>query len=128
MKKQEIMDNCIKQMIFEDFLLVYADLIKKLLCDQSFLSIIDYIQNGVPEEIEFCANNETPAFKNFKDCIGQALFESQAYPRCVAYSYIVDSVKEKGVANRGMPYATKSAAISVYYAIRYYQIAKSSRV
>lgn len=58
MTKQEIMTNCLKQMIFDEFLSLYGDAIKVLLKDQSFLHTIRQIHKGVPEEIEFCSDNQ----------------------------------------------------------------------
>ena len=41
MKKQEIMTNCLKQMIFDEFLSLYAEAIKGLLKDQNFYTRFD---------------------------------------------------------------------------------------
>lgn len=127
MTKQEIMTNCLKQMIFDEFLPLYGDAIKALLKDQSFLYTVRQIRRGVPEEIEFCSDNQNLDLRKFKNRIGEIVFESQAYFHCPEYRFIVDDVKKKGVAARGTPYTMKSAAISTYYAIRFYEISRTDR-
>lgn len=127
MTKQEIMTNCLKQMIFDEFLSLYGDAIKVLLKDQSFLHTIRQIHKGVPEEIEFCSDNQNLELRKFKNRIGEMVFESQAYFHCPEYRFIVDDVKKKGLSARGTPYTTKSAAISTYYAIRFYEISRMER-
>lgn len=127
MTKQEIMTNCLKQMIFDEFLSLYGDAIKALLKDQSFLYTVRQIRRGVPEEIEFCSDNQNLDLRKFKNRIGEIVFESQAYFHCPEYRFIVDDVKKKGVAARGTPYTMKSAAISTYYAIRFYEISRTDR-
>ena len=127
MKKQEIMTNCLKQMIFDEFLFLYSDSIKALLKDQSFLYTVRQIRKGIPEEVEFCADNQNLELRRFKNRIGEMVFESQAYFHCPEYHFIVDDVKKKGIAARGTPYTMKSAAISTYYAIRFYEISRMDR-
>ena len=127
MTKQEIMTNCLKQMIFDEFLPLYGDAIKALLKDQSFLYTVRQIRRGVPEEIEFCSDNQNLDLRKLKNRIGEIVFESQAYFHCPEYRFIVDDVKKKGVAARGTPYTMKSAAISTYYAIRFYEISRTDR-
>lgn len=127
MTKQEIMTNCLKQMIFDEFLSLYGDAIKVLLKDQSFLYTIRQIHKGVPEEIEFCSDNQNLELRKFKNRIGEMVFESRAYFHCPEYRFIVDDVKKKGIAARGNPYTMKSAAISTYYAIRFYEISRLER-
>lgn len=127
MKKQEIMTNCLKQMIFDEFLSLYGEAIKGLLKDQSFLYTIRQIHKDIPESVEFCADNQNIELRKFKNQIGEMLFESQAFLHCPEYRYIVNDVKKKGLSARGTPYTTKSAAISTYYAIRFYEISRMER-
>ena len=127
MEKQEIMTNCLKQMVFDEFLSFYSDAIKVLLKDQSILFAIKQINAGVAETVEFCADNKNIDLRKFKDRIGEMMFDSKAYFHCPEYRFIVDDVKKKGISFRGKPYTAKSAAISVYYAIRFYQISKMDR-
>ena len=127
MKKQEIMTNCLKQMIFDEFLSLYAEAIKGLLKDQSFLYTIRQIRKDIPESVEFCADNQNIELRKFKNRIGEMLFESQAYLHCPEYRYVVNDVKNKGLSTRGTPYTMKSAAISTYYAIRFYEISRTER-
>lgn len=127
MTKQEIMTNCLKQMIFDEFLSLYGDAIKVLLRDQSILYTVRKIHQGVSEQIEFCADNSSLELRKFKNNIGEMFYESQAYFHIPEYRFIVDDVKKKGIVARGTPYTMKSAAISVYYAIRFYEISKTDR-
>ena len=127
MTKQEIMTNCLKQMIFDEFLSIYGDAIKVLLKNQSILYTVRRIHQGVSEQIEFCADNTNLELKKFKNNIGEMFYESQAYLHIPEYRFIVDDVRKKGIAARGTPYAMKSAAISTYYAIRFYEISKTGR-
>ena len=127
MKKQDIMKNCLKQMIFDEFLSLYNDAIKTLLKDQSFLFTIKQIYTGVAEDVEFCSDNKNIELRKFKNRIGEMMFDSQAYFHCPEYRYIVDDVKRKGIPIHGKPYTAKSAAISTYYAIRFYQISKMDK-
>ena len=95
MTKQEIMTNCLKQMIFDEFLSLYGDAIKVLLRDQSILYTVRKIHQGVSEQIEFCADNSSLELRKFKNNIGEMFYESQAYFHIPEYRFIVDDVKKK---------------------------------
>ena len=122
MKKQEMMTACLKQMIFDDFLKKYHDAIDVLLKNQGFLFEIKCARGNTPEEIEFCADNKNLNLQKFKNRLSEHFYESKAYFDYPEFRYITDDVKARGLAARGKPYAAKSAYISIYYAIRFYQI------
>ena len=67
MTKQEIMTNCLKQMIFDEFLTLYGDAIKGLLGDQSFLYTIKQIHMEIPESVEFCSDNTNAELRKLKN-------------------------------------------------------------
>lgn len=124
MKKNEMLTACRKQLIFEDFLLMYSKQLRSLMNDVGFLIIVQNARGNISPAIEFCRDNTDPTFISFKQGISNHFLNSGAFFKYPDYQYIANDVAQRGVGFRGEEYKLSSAAISVYYAIRFYQVDK----
>ena len=125
MRKTDMMTACRKQLIFTDFLIMYSKQIYSLLSNYGFLIEIQEARGNISPAIEFCTDNLNPAFRSFKYSISDHLSNCGAYFKYPEYQYIADDVISRGI-ERGKVYKLSSVAISVYYAIRFYQVNKLS--
>lgn len=121
MTVNQIRDICLRELLYgADFLTKYRSELDELVADLEFMRVIDDISGSVSEELEFSPDRFDPAFQQFKKAnINDRFFKENLKFRFPAYCDIVDSVTTGG--NKGM-----SAAISVYYALRYMDIGASS--
>ena len=126
MKKYDMMTACLKQMVFDEFMSLYSAEIRSLLEQQSFLFDVRQARGNVSEDIEFCLDNTNFEFRKFKQRISNYFYECGAYIHYPEFRFITENVKKKGVSFRGKPYTAASASISIYYAIRFYQINRLS--
>lgn len=124
MKKNEMLTACRKQLIFEDFMLMYSRQLRSLMNDTGFLIIVQNARGNISPAIEFCSDNTDPTFISFKQDISNQFFNSRAFFKYPDYQYIANDVAHRGIGFRGEEYKLSSAAISVYYAIRFYQVDK----
>lgn len=124
MTKNEMLTACRKQLIFEDFLLMYNKQIRSLMNDFGFLIVIQNARGNISPAIEFCRDNMNPTFISFKQGIGNHFLNCGAFFKYPDYQYIANDVARRGIVARGEEYKLNSAAISVYYAIRFYQVDK----
>lgn len=120
MNINEILDVCIRELLFGTaFLSDYKKELMLLYQEEKFLQIIDSISSSVSENVEFSIDPLLYEFKWFKlSKINDALNNERIMHCFPVYSNIIDSIIHRGKSGL-------SAAISVYYAIRYMMIKKS---
>ena len=116
----QICDVCVRELVFGAlFLEDYQKELDVLSADTSFVKLIEEIGAMVPKSVEFSLNQNDPAFLRFKkNTISDAFFQSNVKQRYAAFRDIADSVLHRG--QTGL-----SAAISVYYAVRYLTITRT---
>lgn len=124
MKKNEMLTACREQLIFDDFLLKYSRQIRSLLNDFGFLIEVQEARGNISPAIEFCRDNMNPVFESFKKDIANHFANRGVYFKYPEYQRIANDVIPRGVTARGEEYKLASVAISVYYAIRFYQVDK----
>lgn len=110
----QMRETCIRELLFgRTFLTDYQRELNELSNDPSFVQTILDISESVSPETEFSTDPFSKAFLQFKkENINSTFFNENLKFRFSAYRDIVDSVVRRGKTRL-------SAAISVYYAIRY---------
>jgi len=120
MTNEQKMDRCIQQLLYnEKFLSRYEKELKELYNSPSFMRVIGDISNSVSEELEFSANTFAADFEKFKKkTIGDTFFAKNLIFNFSAYNDIVSSVTADKMTKL-------SAAISVYYSLRYMELSST---
>lgn len=116
MTQQEKLDICIRELLFgAAFLTEYRENLERLWNTPQFMQVIDSISEANPEP-EFSTDSQSAVFRTFKKSVIGGVFSRENLSGCFpAYGEIERSVKQRGKA-------AMSAAISVYYAMRYLEL------
>lgn len=125
-KRKRWMLVCKRQIIFPDFLEKYTQELSLLRKTPGFIHEMTEARGNVSPEVEFCSDNEDPAFQEFKDRICTYLYETKAYYNYPECKMIVDDVQKMGIRFSGKAYTKKSAYISVYYALRFLKLSENN--
>lgn len=117
MTVEQKQDICIRELLFgRDFLSDYCNQLNVLFGDSAFMRVIEEISGTTSDEVEFSIDSNRQEFLTFKkSTVARCLLESELKNNFSAYQSICADVmvRKKSVA---------SAAISVYYALRYFSL------
>lgn len=120
MKHQEKLNACRNQFLYPLFLEDHRDLLTKLHENKTFMKNIREVSENTAEELLFgCGiqqNAEKAArFQNYKDSFCNIFFDNLKFADYPEYQTIYHNIKASG-------YSGKSATISVFYAMVFFDI------
>ena len=120
MKKEDKLKACRSQFVHDSFLEDYYSLLKKLHSNMNFAHAMGEVSQNTAEQLLYGVDAEKDiskknAFKKFKDDFCDIFFDKLRFCDYPEYKDIYYDVKKKG-------YSGKSATISIFYAMVYFDI------
>ena len=120
MAKEDKLKACRSQFVHDSFLEDYYSLLKKLHSNMNFAHAMGEVSQNTAEQLLYGVDAEKDiskknAFKKFKDDFCDIFFDKLRFCDYPEYKDIYYDVKKKG-------YSGKSATISIFYAMVYFDI------
>ena len=124
MKIEVKLNACRNQFVYERFLEDYYSDLRKLYEDINFIHAISEVSQNTSERLLYGIDADESqvkgeVFKNFKDTFCDIFFKSLKFSDYPDYKSIYYDIKEKG-------YSGKSATISVFYSMVYFDVLKEA--